>query len=75
MDGDKTRREKPAVNDDKDQTPPVDRDQAAYSAPVAQDKADQAEFSKTRGAQKKPEPDDSLIARDNMKSGPSRSGS
>ena len=75
MDSDKKRRDSPAITDDKDKTPPRDRDQAPYSPAVAQDKADKAEFSQTRGAQKKPDADETLIARDNMKGTPPRSGS
>jgi hypothetical protein len=76
MHSDKTQRDSTAANrGNDDKTPPADRDQAPYSAPVAQDKADEAEFSRTTGAQKKPEADETLIARDNMKGGPARSGS
>ena len=75
MDSDKKGSDSTAANRGKDKTPPADRDQAPYSAPVAHDKADQAEVSRTSGAQKKPEPDETLIARDNMKGGPARSGS
>ena len=75
MDDKKSRRGSPALTDDKENTPPPDRDQAAYSAVRAQEKADQAEFSGTTGAQDEPEPEEPLVARDNMKGAPPRSGS
>jgi len=75
MDNDKTRRDSPAITDEKEKAPPRDRDQAAYSPERAQEVADRAEFSKTPGAQKKPDSDEALTARDNMKGTPPRSGS
>lgn len=75
MDSDKKPHDSPALTKDQDKSPPRDRDQAPYSAPVAQDKADKAEFSQTSGAQKKPDAEETLIARDNMKGTPPRSGS
>ncbi len=75
MDNDKTRRDSPAVTDEKEKAPPADRDQSAYSPARAQEKADRAEFPETPGAQDTPKSDEPLIARDNMKSTPPRSGS
>lgn len=72
---DKTKRDTLAVTEDEKKKPPRDRDQSVNSPERAQDKADRAEFSGTRGAQDKPAPGEPLIARDNLKGTPPRAGS
>ena len=74
MDSDKAPRDR-LGGTDKDEKPPRDRDQAPYSPARAQDKADHAEFSDTTGAQDKPDSDEPLVTRDNMKGVPPRRGS
>ena len=75
MNGDKKRLDELEATDEKEGTPPRDRDQAAYSPVRAGEKAERAEFPDTPGTQDVQDTEEPLIARDNMKGTPPRRGS